>query len=57
MTDDEVAVSRAAMVIVGLISLYFAIYSSTTLVSLLLKAMRASRSFSPAWSWVSSGGA
>jgi SSS family solute:Na+ symporter len=37
MTDDAVAVlARAMVVVVALISLYFAIYSSTTLVSLLL---------------------
>ncbi len=37
MTDDQVArLARAMVVVLGLISLYFAIYSSTTLVSLLL---------------------
>ena len=37
MTDDAVAVlARGMVVVVALISLYFAIYSSTTLVSLLL---------------------
>ncbi len=37
MTDDQVAkVARAMVVVLSLISLYFAIYSSTTLVSLLL---------------------
>ena len=37
MTDDQVAkLARAMVVVLSLISLYFAIYSSTTLVSLLL---------------------
>jgi SSS family solute:Na+ symporter len=37
MTDDAVAVlARAMVVLIALISLYLAIYSSTTLVSLLL---------------------
>lgn len=37
MTDDQVKkLARAMVVAIGLISLYFAIYSSTTLVSLLL---------------------
>ncbi len=37
MTDDQVAkLARAAVIVFSLISLYFAIYSSTTLVSLLL---------------------
>jgi SSS family solute:Na+ symporter len=37
MTDDQVArVARVAVVVLSLVSLYFAVYSSTTLVSLLL---------------------
>jgi SSS family solute:Na+ symporter len=37
MTDDQVAkLARVMVVVLSLISLYFAIYSSTTLVSLLL---------------------
>jgi SSS family solute:Na+ symporter len=37
MTDDQVArLARAMVIVLGVISLYFAIYSSTTLVSLLL---------------------
>jgi SSS family solute:Na+ symporter len=37
MTDDQVVkLARAMVVVIGVISLYFAIYSSTTLVSLLL---------------------
>lgn len=37
MTDEQVGrVARAAVVVLSLVSLYFAIYSSTTLVSLLL---------------------
>jgi SSS family solute:Na+ symporter len=37
MTDDQVAkLARAMVVVLSLISLYFAIYSSSTLVSLLL---------------------
>ncbi|MGA2717054.1 MAG: sodium:solute symporter family protein [Bryobacteraceae bacterium] len=37
MTDDQVAkLARAMVVVLSLVSLYFAIYSSTTLVSLLL---------------------
>ena len=37
MTDDQVAVlARAMVVVIGIVSLYFAIYSSTTLVALSL---------------------
>ena len=37
MTDDQVAkLARAMVVVLSVVSLYFAIYSSTTLVSLLL---------------------
>ena len=58
MTDDHVAkLARVMVVVLSLISLYFATYSSATLVSLLLLGMRASRNSFPASSSASIGGA
>jgi len=48
MTDDQVArLSRAMVVVFSLVSLYFAIYSSTTLVSLLLMGYAGVTQFFP----------
>jgi SSS family solute:Na+ symporter len=48
MTDDQVAsLARAAVVVLGLISLGLAIYSSTTLVSLLLTGYAGITQFFP----------
>jgi solute:Na+ symporter, SSS family len=48
MTDDQVArLARATVVVLGLISLYSAIYSSTTLVSLLLTGYAGVTQFFP----------
>jgi solute:Na+ symporter, SSS family len=48
MTDDQVArLARMAVVALSLISLYFAVYSSTTLVSLLLLAIAGVGQFFP----------
>ena len=48
MTDDQVAkLARAMVIVVGLISLYLAIYSSTTIVSLLLTGYAGVTQFFP----------
>lgn len=58
MTDDQVArLARIMVVALSLVCLYFAIYSSTTLVSLLLLGYAGVTQFSPASSWAFFGSA
>ena len=58
MTDEQVArLARIMVVALSLVCLYFAIYSSTTLVSLLLLGYAGVTQFSPASSWAFFGSA